>query len=322
MFYNSPHAPINAYDDILVLIRYIDKSYCYAYVPYGPKLAPCLENHGLFLEQVSETIRPHLPADYIFIRYDLLWQNQWAVKDEYFDATGNWLGPTRNRVQDFRLNYKTAKWNLRKCPIDFLPKNTFFLDLTLKKRTLLYNMRYNTRYNIRRSMKKGIHVREYGVEHIGDWYKIYQKTAARHHLALKSEAYFTSIMKNQGNRKKGVVVKMLMADFDGKHSAAMFLFLCNKSSIYLYGSSLAANKELTASYALQWESIKIAKMQGCSEYDMFGSAPNLKQSHPLHGVHIYKKGFGGELFHRMGCWDYPYHQKGYDIFRSQELKYP
>jgi lipid II:glycine glycyltransferase (peptidoglycan interpeptide bridge formation enzyme) len=33
----------------------------------------------------------------------------------------------------------------------------------------------------------------------------------------------------------------------------------------------------------------------------------------MHGVHIYKKGFGGNLFHSMGCWDYPYHQKLYDL---------
>ena len=319
LLYNNPIEPVNEYDDILVLIKYVNKSHCYAYVPYGPKLIPCFENHGLFLEQVSESIKPYLPPNCIFIRYDLLWQNQWAVEDDYFDANCNWLGPPRNRVQEFRLNYKTAKWNLRKSPMDLLPKNTFFLDLTQKKQTLLYNMRYNTRYNIRRATRKGIRVREYGVEHIGNWYKLYRETAVRHGLPLKSEAYFTSILNNQNNSEKGVTVKMLMADLDEKYLAAMFLVLCNKRGIYLYGASSANNKELMASYALQWESIKIAKMHGCSEYDMFGSAPDLKQSHPLHGVHIYKKGFGGELFHRMGCWDYPYHQKRYDTYISQEV---
>jgi len=74
-----------------------------------------------------------------------------------------------------------------------------------------------------------------------------------------------------------------------------------------------------ASYALQWESIRVAKQWGCTEYDMFGSAPNNNQTHPLHGVHIYKKGFGGELYHRMGCWDYPYDLELYDMFRFQEI---
>lgn len=75
-----------------------------------------------------------------------------------------------------------------------------------------------------------------------------------------------------------------------------------------------------ASYALQWESIKIAKAYGCTEYDMFGSAPNLKKNHPLHGVHVYKKGFGGNLYHRMGCWDYLLDDSLYPIFQRQEMK--
>ena len=74
-----------------------------------------------------------------------------------------------------------------------------------------------------------------------------------------------------------------------------------------------------ANYGLQWEAIKIAKQWGCTEYDMFGSAPNYNQGHPLHGVHVFKKGFGGRLFHRMGCWDYPYNSKLYDLFRLKEV---
>ena len=32
------------------------------------------------------------------------------------------------------------------------------------------------------------------------------------------------------------------------------------------------------------------------------------------------KGFGGNLYHRMGCWDYPYNQKLYALYRLQEIK--
>ncbi len=47
-------------DDILVLIKYIDNNSCYAYVPYGPKIEPELENQGVFLEHLSETIKSQL----------------------------------------------------------------------------------------------------------------------------------------------------------------------------------------------------------------------------------------------------------------------
>jgi lipid II:glycine glycyltransferase (peptidoglycan interpeptide bridge formation enzyme) len=319
LLFNTGIAPTNTYEDLLVLIKKIDNTHCYAYIPYGPKLEPDFENQGVFLEQLSETIKPHLPTNCMFIRYDLIWQNQWAQEDEYFDKSGNWLGPPQSQIQEFRVNYKTTKWNLRKSPGDILPKNTFFLDLRLREQDLLYKMRYNTRYNIKRGIKQGIQIKEYGIEHIGIWYRLYRETAIRHHMPLQDEEYFATILKNQDNSNKGVNVKMLMADCNGNFLASMFLVLSNKRGTYLYGASSSDNKDLMASYALQWEAIKIAKDQGCLEYDLFGSAPNLNRTHPLHGVHVYKKGFGGNLFHRMGCWDYPYNNKYYDLFRLQEI---
>ena len=305
-------------EDLLILIKYLDATTCFAYVPYGPKLEPEFENQGYFLEHLSESIRPFLPANCIFIRYDLIWENQWAAEDEYFDNAGNWIGPPPNQTQEYRVNFCTVNWNLQKSLEDNLPKNTFFLDLTLNEEDLLYNMRYNTRYNVRKAGNKGINVREYGIEHIGDWYKLYLDTALRHNMPLQNEDYFATILKNQDNTQKGVTVKMLMADIDGKFLSSMFLVLSKKRGTYLFGASSSDKNNLMASYALQWESIRQAKEWGCTEYDMFGSAPNLNQSHPLHGVHVYKKGFGGDLYHRMGCWDYPYNKKMYNLFKLQE----
>lgn len=307
-------------DDLLVLIKYVDNTHCYAYVPYGPKLEPTFENQGLFLEYVSECIKPSLPPHCIFIRYDLIWENQWASEDEYFDNSGNWLGAPPSRIQEYRVNFKTAKGKLKKSIGDILPKNTFFLDLTKAEDDLLSNMRFNTRYNVRKALKDGIRVQEYGIKYVGEWYRLYLETALRHGMPIQSEEYFTSILLNQDNSNKGVTVKMLMADVEGEFMASMFLVLSRKRGTYLYGASSSCKKRFMASYALQWKSIQIAKAWGCTEYDMFGSAPNLQDNHPLHGVHVYKKGFGGDLFHRMGCWDYPYDTKLYELFRLQELK--
>jgi len=307
-------------EDLLLLIKYIDRNTCFAYVPYGPKLEPSFENQGLFLEQLSESIKPQLPSNCIFIRYDLSWENQWADEEVYFDSVGNWIGPPPNKTQEYRVNFNTVNWNLQKSIEDNLPKNTFFLDLTLSEQDLLSNMRYNTRYNVRKANKKGIRVREYGMEHIGDWYKLYRDTAVRHNMPLQNAGFFSTILENQDNHEKGVVVKMLMADIDGEFLSSMFLVLSKERGTYLYGASTSCKNNLMASYALQWESIKVAKKWGCTEYDMFGSAPNLNLSHPLHGVHVYKKGFGGNLYHRMGCWDYPYNKKTYDLFKIQEIK--
>jgi len=180
-------------------------------------------------------------------------------------------------------------------------------------------MRYNTRYNIRRASKNGIRIRQYGIEHIDDWYRLYLETATRHHLPMQDEDFFSVLLKNQDDSPRGVRVKLLMAGKDENPLASMFLVLSNQRGTYLYGASSSENKNLMAGYALQWEAIKLAKKRGCSEYDMFGSAPNLSKNHPLHGVHVYKKGFGGHLFHRMGCWDYPLDTTKYNLLRAREV---
>lgn len=123
----------NQSDDLLVLIKYIDATHCFAYVPYGPELEPEFENQGVFLEQLSETIKPYLPHNCIFIRYDLAWQNQWSADDDYFDAHGNWTGPPDEQVQEFRVNYKTINWRLKKARATFYPRIRFFWILPSRK---------------------------------------------------------------------------------------------------------------------------------------------------------------------------------------------
>ena len=78
---------------------------------------------------------------------------------------------------------------------DILPKNTLFLDLSLSEKDLLSNMRYNTRYNIRKALRNGIQVKEYGIEHINQWYKLYRETAIRHNMPIQDEEYFSNILK-------------------------------------------------------------------------------------------------------------------------------
>jgi len=309
-------------EELLILFRHLDQDHCYAYVPYGPKMEPIAENHGVFLEELSESLRPQLPDNCAFIRYDLMWENQWADDSDFYDEQGNWLGPPERKAQEFRLNINTDNWNLRKSAGDVLPKNTFFLDLQKDEDQLLANMRKKTRYSVRQALNRGVRVREYGRDHLDQWYKLYHETATRHGMGLQSKEYFAQVLDAEEKAQKNVVqptrVKMLMADYQGEFLASMFLVLNGKRATYLYGASSTTHKNLLAPYALQWESIKLARSLGYEEYDMFGSAPNLDPQHPLHGVHVYKKGFGGNLYHRMGCWDYVLDDSIYSIYSVLE----
>jgi lipid II:glycine glycyltransferase (peptidoglycan interpeptide bridge formation enzyme) len=288
-------------------------------VPYGPKEEPEAENQGVFLEELSEELRGHLPVDCILIRYDLPWENQWARERDYFDSRGNWLGPPPARNQEFRVNFNTRRWNLFKSQSDILPTNTYFINLARDGEDLLQSMKPKTRYNIRLSVRKGVTVESCGTEMLDAWYSLYRQTASRNGIYLHNIDYFRSVLQARCNRgSSSADVKLLMAEHQGEYLAGMFLGLSGRRGTYLYGASSGRKRHLMATYSLQWEALRLAREQGCIEYDMFGTAPNANPSHPMHGLHRFKSGFGGRIFHRMGCWDYPLDHNKYMVFRARE----
>lgn len=320
LLFPSNHKKRTIQDDLLVLVKHIDEKYCVAYVPYGPKDEPDSENHGVFLEELSEVLRSHLPKNCILIRFDLPWENQWSKEEDYYDENGNWMGPPTVRNQEYRLNFKTHQWNLVKCQTNILPSNTIFLNLTLNSDYLMGKMKPKTRYNIKLSKRKGVNVQNYGMDKLDIWYDLYQQTANRNGITLHDKEYFYSVLATHTKDLSSPVdVQLLMADYNGEYLAAMFLLLSKKRGTYLYGASSDAKRNLMATYALQWGAIQAAQQAGCEEYDMFGTAPNGNPSHPMHGLYRFKSGFGGKLFHRMGCWDYPLNQEKYAVFRAQEV---
>ena len=39
----------------------------------------------------------------------------------------------------------------------------------------------------------------------------------------------------------------------------------------------------------------------------------------MHGLYKFKTGFGGSMFHQLGCWDYPLDEKKYHAFAAHEM---
>jgi lipid II:glycine glycyltransferase (peptidoglycan interpeptide bridge formation enzyme) len=297
-------APAKVLSDLLVILQPIDSTRTYAYVPYGPELEPLAENQGVFLEELSESLRPFLPASCIMIRYDLLWESPWAAEESFFDTKGSWLGPPDNRTQEMRLNFNTVKWNLRKAPSNILPSNTIFLNLKKEPDSLLVAMKPKTRYNIRLAERKGVQVRQTGIHEIDIWNKLYLETTNRNGIFLNDIDYFKTVLATRPDNDL-VKVKLLIAEYEEMPLAAMFLVMAHRRSYYLYGASSSVYRNLMPTYALQWFAIKTAREYGCVEYDMFGVSPGADPNHPMNGLYKFKTGFGGDIFHSLGCWDYP-----------------
>jgi lipid II:glycine glycyltransferase (peptidoglycan interpeptide bridge formation enzyme) len=309
-----------AYGDMVVLVRRLDNSSSIAYVPYGPEMEPEEESQGLFLEELSESIRSFIPSDCIMVRYDLAWESYWAHDPDFFSSNGSWLGPPENSVQEIRFNYSTLNWNFRKSFSNNLPTNTIFIDLNRTRDEILKSMKPKTRYNINLSERKGVRVRIADISELDIWYSLYRETSARNRFHLHDADYFRTILSVDADKSRSPAdVLLLIAEKEGIPLASMFLVISGDRGTYLYGASSSENRNLMATYALQWKAINIAREMGCSEYDMFGVAPSADPDHPMYGLYRFKSGFGGRMYHTLGCWDYVLDQSKYSAFSTLEL---
>ncbi|MEG1498113.1 MAG: peptidoglycan bridge formation glycyltransferase FemA/FemB family protein [Bacteroidales bacterium] len=305
--------------DFLLFLQYVNSEDCVAYVPYGPEVEPSEENQGLFLEELSESLRSYLPKECMAIRYDLNWRSHWGKKSDY-NQDGKWLGAPEKIYQEFKLNFDTRNGNLRRSNSDILPANTIIVDLNATEQEILFRMKPKTRYNIGLAIRKGIDVRLGSIYDLKIWYDLYLETAQRNKLHVNDIKYFHSVFSakmEDGNLP--VHVKLLIAYMDDIPLSAMFLLISSHRATYLYGASSSEMRNFMPTYAMQWKAIQIAKAYGCKEYDLFGIAPEAEPSHPMYGLYKFKTGFGGSIYHQMGCWDYPFKEDKFSLLQASEM---
>ena len=305
--------------DFLVLRSQLTADTDYAYVPYGPELAPDAEDMGRFLERLSLELRPMLGPSCAFIRWDLPWEAVHARDPANYTASGEWHGPPARPLRELRMNLGTDEGNLWKASRDLLPPDTVLIDLRDPEETILARMHPKTRYNVRLSERRGVVVSRGGLDDLREWYELYLETTTRHHLEPMSFTHVETMLRERGERVASpVVIELLLARHGGRLLAGMLLALAPARATYLYGASTRSQRELMASYALQWGAIRSAKAHGCRDYDLLGAAPRVGAAHPLAAVHRFKSGFGGQLLHREGCWDFPFHDTTYQAWRAHE----
>ncbi len=309
--------------DLLVVLRSLGPDSEMAYVPFGPELLPNSERRGRWLEKLSERLRPHLPENCVFIRYDLPWESPWAADDSRYTEENIWLGKPRTGIREMRMNFDTKRWNLRKAPTDLLPTDTVILNLNSGRERILNRMKPKTRYNIRLAGRKGVRVIDAGIRDLPRWYALYCETARRHGMLLNDMDYFKAALEvRAADSASPARIHLLMAEIEKKPVAGIMLAIAGSRATYLYGASAASKRSCMSPYALQWAAICKAKDAGCRDYDLFGTAPNPDPFHPMYGLYRFKTGFGGHMIHRQGCWDYPFDMTRYELYRASEMTGP
>ena len=277
---------------LLVLCRFLAPGFSFAYVPWGPNLPLdfCESQRQKAAAELAVKLKPFLSNSAAFIRFEPKW-----LKCEEQDE-------------------KFLKAGFKKAAVAVQPPDTVIIDLNKTCDELLMQMKSKWRYNISLAEKKGVHVKLNGIEEIETFYNLLKETALRDGIAVHGLSYYKTLFEINGDN-----ICLYTASHNGDFLAAIVVLFWGKEAIYLYGASSNNKRNMMAPYALQWKAMRDAKDKGCSSYDLFGIPPDENPNHPMAGLYRFKTGFGGNIIHRGGTWDYPYKPIIYSFFKIAEV---
>ena len=269
------------------------------YVPGGPPHPPTATAvAGSMVEDLAPLIAVQAPRATV-VRYDL----PWPVADG---------APP-----------PSAAGRLYRAPVDVQPTSTVLVRLLGDEDQLLARMKSKTRYNIRLARRRGVTVTVASApqalgEPLAGWYGLYRSTAERHRITAHSGAYFATLFELAAAAAPPQLF-LLSAHYRDQLVGGIVVSVCGRMARYLYGASAPRQREAMANYALQWEAMQLARARRCRSYDLYGIPPAADPEHPWFGLYRFKTGFGGDIVHRWGCWDYAMRPLPYRLLRHAEL---
>lgn len=262
------------------------------YVPKGPALD--FENAELYARVLTELERIARQQRAIFIKID----------------------------PDVRVNTPAAQilkqraWRVSVEQIQF--HNTVTLDLARSENEILAAMKPKWRYNIRLAEKKGVTIER---PETGDWksfYDMYAETSTRDGFLIRSFEYYRNVWTTMSDAGQA---RLFLARVNEETVAGIILFLFGRRAWYFYGASRNTHRELMPNHLLQWEAMRWAKAQGCTEYDFWGAPDILEDTAPMFGVYKFKMGFGGEFVERIPAHDFVVNRALYWLYAVARPRY-
>ncbi|MDR1238550.1 MAG: peptidoglycan bridge formation glycyltransferase FemA/FemB family protein [Treponema sp.] len=305
---------------LLVIRRPLGPGLSFAYVPWGPELPEdCsagdagpdagdaadgggAENSWLAekrrnaLETLACSLKPLLPGNTAFIRFDPPWY-----------SVGAGTAPPAPDKPFVRA------------AADVQPPDTVIIDLAKDEDALLMEMKPKWRYNIRLAERKGLLIQRLDEQGLEVFYALFEETARRDGIAVHSLDYYRALFELcRTYPGGGQEARLYLASHNGDPAAAIITLFRGDEAVYLYGASSDRNRNLMAPYLLQWRAMNDAKAAGCRFYDLFGIPPGEDPGHPMAGLYRFKTGFGGRIIHRPGSWDLAYRPLATGLFRAAE----
>ena len=218
--------------------------------------------------------------------------------------------------QDIELNdLPITNYQLQMSPHNIQPPRTIIVNIKDSEEEILARMKQKTRYNIRLAEKKGVTVRSW--DDIEAFHHMMLLTGERDGFGVHSREYYQRAYDLLRPKQMG---ELLLAEYERKSLAALFVARNGNRAYYLYGASTNEERNRMPTYLLQWEAMKWAKARGGEEYDLWGVPDeeevtlevNFETRHDgLWGVYRFKRGFGGELRRAVQAMDKVYNRPLY-----------
>ena len=207
---------------------------------------------------------------------------------------------------------------------DLNPKDTWVLDLTPDKATLLTNFSQGTRTRYNTYAKKGLSV-EFTKDpaELKHLVALQNKLFKTKNLNTFSEAYFKTELAQPfttlylvkyyhpaGKERDENTPK------DGQVLAASLFFDYQDTRYYMQSAADTDYKKLPATVALLTTALFDAKEQGIKYFDFWGIAPeDAPDSHPWKGFTKFKQSFGGRPVAYAGTYDIILSPAKYHLYR-------
>ena len=296
------------------------KKFSIAYIPMSPEFSSNEENlrQNFFneLESISKKIFKFLPQNTICIRFDP------ALDFENLEERNNFVASAKLFFKQNKA--KKENFRIEKTATDIQPPDTVLLSLLESEEKILSEMKSKWRYNIRLAAKKGVEVKSYSAKEADfskafeEFFKLFMQTSERDGVKFHQKNYYLDLLNSSAENPNAPVVKLYLAKHESDVLAGIITLFCKKEAVYLYGASGNIKRNFMPAYLLQWNAICDAKKFGCPIYDFYGCPPEENKNHPMHGLFLFKTGFGGKLIHRPGSFDVVLKKNWYTLYRTAE----
>ena len=218
---------------------------------------------------------------------------QWLFKQLKLWAREN--GASFIRI---RPNIMIQDLGLRKAPMHLTAETTWVLPLDLSEAELLTHLRKTTRYLVKKAEKIGVQVVEStDPKDIDRLYQLQAETVDRKHFVPFSREYFLEELKAFLPDN----IRLFKASFRGQVLAVAMIIFYGREAVYHYSGSSNQNRDIPASYLLQWRVIQAAKALGLKRYNFWGYTDNPR--HRFYGPSLFKAGFGGHKIEYLPAQD-------------------